>query len=205
MIRLFVGLELSAPIQEQLQLMRGGIEGARWQRDGQYHVTLAYIGEVPGNTLKEIESELSRIHFRPYELRLKGVGMFGNGKQRQTLWAGIEDEAPLQHLHDKIMNALARIDVEADSRRFKPHVMLARFKRGVQPLLDDWLAVNNMFSSPVQHVEHFSLFSSVSSKEGPNYAVEAQFGPGIESSAEIGSDGRFGLVEHSVPNPDKWL
>jgi len=178
MIRLFVGLELPPEIVEALGYARGGVEGARWQKDEQFHLTLAFIGDVPGSTLHLIENALAQIEFDPFELEFSGVNMFGTPRQPKSLWAGVRDEAPLSHLHEKILNALERIGVETDRRRYKPHATLARFSRGATARIADWLTVNSILKTPTQRVGYFSLFSSQLNSDGASYVVEARFGEG---------------------------
>lgn len=185
MVRLFVGLELAPDIKEALDFARGGVEGAHWQRDEQLHLTLAFIGEVPSSTVRQIEDELSAIAFDPFELSLEGVNMFGNTRQPKTLWAGVADEAPLHHLHEKVMNALERIGVEPDRRRYKPHVTLARFSRGTQARISDWLTANGVLKTPTQQVGYFSLFSSQRTDDGPCYLVESRFGQDVEADCNF--------------------
>jgi len=185
MIRLFVGLELSPLLLESLTLVRGGVEGAYWQRDDQLHLTLAFIGEVSRRDMNEIEAELSRIQLDPFDLTLSGVGMFGKSKHPKSLWAGVANEAPLKHLQAKVLKALERVGVETDRRRYKPHVTLARFSRGAQARIGDWLAMNGVFRSPSQRVSHFTLFSSELTRSGSFYSVESQFGSDWLSGPEV--------------------
>lgn len=185
MIRLFVGLELSPEQKEALTLARSGVEGARWQSDDQLHLTLAFIGEVPTGTVRQIEGALSAIELSSFDLSLEGIDMFGTTYQPKTLWAGVSDEAPLHHLHEKILNALERIDIETDRRRYKPHVTLARFPRGIQTDIEAWVTSNGTLKTPTQKVGYFSLFSSQRSSEGPSYLVESRFGEGVPQDADF--------------------
>lgn len=186
MIRLFVGLELSPSQRESLTYARGGVEGARWQRDDQLHLTLAFIGEVSHRNMREIEGELSRITFDPFDLTLTDVGMFGKFDMPKTLWAGVENKAPLMHLHEKVLTAIKRTGVRMDHRRYKPHVTLARFKRGAYARIATWLSVNGVLRSPAETVRHFTLFSSHLTSDGPVYQVEARFGQVLDE--DIASD-----------------
>jgi len=189
MIRLFVALELSPEIIEALGYARGGVEGARWQKDEQLHLTLAFIGEVPRSTLRRVEEALADIEFEPFDLTLAGVNMFGTPRQPKTLWAGVAEEAPLRHLHEKILNALERVGIETDRRRYKPHVTLARFSRGATARIADWLVANSVLNTPTQQVGYFSLFSSQLVSEGASYMVEARFGE------DVVMDDSFEVVE----------
>jgi 2'-5' RNA ligase len=184
MVRLFVGLEIPDTMRDALSDVRGGVEGAHWQRDDQLHLTLAFIGEVPKKAVHEIEGELSRISFAPFDFALKGVGLFGKPKQPKCLWASVEDKAPLVHLHEKIVNALARVDVEVERRKYKPHVTLARFRRGAQARVGDWLHYNENLWTPAETVQHFTLFSSQRTHDGSYYTVESRFGRSLEAEPE---------------------
>lgn len=175
MARLFVGLELDPLMIGDLADARGGVEGAHWQRDNQLHMTLAFIGDASRKTKREIEDTLARIRFEPFEMCLSGVGMFGKPKQPKVLWAGVEQKKPIAHLHEKIAAAMAQIDVEIDRRKFKPHVTLARFRRGAHARIGDWLTENERLLTQSMLVDRFVLFSSERTSEGSFYRHEAEF------------------------------
>lgn len=176
MVRLFVGLELSPLLKESLIYARGGVLGARWQRDDQLHLTLAFIGEVSRRQMFEIEDTLAGISVHPFELQLSGVGSFGKPGQPKSLWAGIADEKPVAHLHKKVLKAMEGLGLQMDRRRFKPHVTLARFAKGNHALIGDWMSENGDLKSPAVDIGGFTLFSSALTSEGSCYSVEARFG-----------------------------
>ena len=185
MYRLFVGLELTPAQLEALVYARGGVEGAHWQSDEQLHLTLAFIGDTTPRLMRSIEGELACVDFMPFELTLNTVDMFGMFDMPRALWAGVEDKEPLIHLHEKILNAIERTGKSMDRRRFKPHVTLARFKKGTYAQIGHWLASNSTLKSPTETVQHFTLFSSHLTMDGPVYTVEARFGvPSLEYTAE---------------------
>ncbi len=165
-----------------LDLSRGGVENAFWQRDDQLHLTLAFIGDVYCNERLEIEGTLSTVQFTPFDMRLLGVGMFGRQAgydgfaQPRALWAGVADKAPLANLHDKLNFALDRVGVRVEQRAFKPHVTLARFKKGTRARVRDWMGVNSALTTPSQTVGHFTLFSSELTASGSYYTPESRFG-----------------------------
>ena len=76
MIRLFVALALPAAIKAQLALLSGGIPGAKWVPPENYHLTLRFIGEVESWRAEEVDEALANIRARPFELSLRGVGLF---------------------------------------------------------------------------------------------------------------------------------
>lgn len=174
MVRLFAGLAIPREILPDIEAARGGVESAHWQRDDQLHLTLAFIGEVPRKTAREVEDALAGIYFDPFDLALQGVGVFGKPGQPKTLWLGVENRNPLIFLHEKIVNALDRIDVETERRKFKPHVTVARFRRRASARIGDWLTNNEVLHSRATSIDHFTLFSSERTSEGSFYRVESE-------------------------------
>ncbi len=181
MIRLFVGLELPTATRQALGLLRGGVDGARWQTDAQYHLTLRFIGEVEARRAGEIADALGSIRFTPFALDIEGLGIFGKVRKPRALWVGVRDPAPLKHLHEKIDQALVRVGIAPEERKYRPHVTLARF-RGRSGRLERYLVDHQDFVTPRISVDHFALFSSHLGHEGARYVVEARFGAsGVEA------------------------
>ena len=107
MIRLFVGLELPPVVRPALSFMQGGIPGARWTSESNYHLTLAFVGEVDEPVAAEIDEALSGIHAPAFELSLAGVGQFDRNGRTRVLWAGLRPNPALDHLQDKVHAALS--------------------------------------------------------------------------------------------------
>ena len=90
MPRLFTGLEIPGDVAFDLDLMRGGIAGARWIDRDSYHMTLRFIGDIDEGLAREIAYELEGVEARPFHLRLSGCGAFGGNRrlmfERRTGW-----------------------------------------------------------------------------------------------------------------------
>ena len=71
---------------------------------------------------------LSAVSFRPFELRLEGMGRFGN-----LWWAGMSDSAPLTAVVRRVRRALAENNIPFDKKRFTPHITLIRKAAGEMP------------------------------------------------------------------------
>src|SRR5208282_1129398 len=104
MLRLFVGIALPPEVKLSLSLLCAGVPGAKWVDPGNYHVTLRFIGEVDEGAASDLDDALARIRAPRFALALAGVGQFGN----RMLWAGVERNDALAHLHEKIDSAVAR-------------------------------------------------------------------------------------------------
>lgn len=174
MPRLFTGLELPADVAFDLDLMKGGIFGARWIDRDSFHITLRFIGDIDDGLAREIAYELEGVEARPFSLRLKGVGVFG-GNKPHSLFAGVEENAELrrlQSIHERICQVLG---LSAEGRKFTPHVTLARLKDPEPRVLHDFIASHNLYKSRVFEVPRFVLFSSRPSRGGGPYAVEESY------------------------------
>jgi len=172
MIRLFVGLRLPAPIRAQLLALGGGIPGARWQDDGQLHITLRFIGDVDERAAEDAALALSAVHWPPVEIAIEGVGTFDKRGRIHTVWAGIRPREALAGLHRKIDQALVRAGQEPERRAYLPHVTLARMNSPAEAA-DRFLEAHAGLASPAFTLDHFYLFESSLGHEGARYeAVE---------------------------------
>src|SRR5262249_1471270 len=128
MPRLFTGLEIPPDIAFELELMRGGVWGARWIDRESFHITLRFIGDIEDGLADEIADALDGVAARPFRIRLKGVGAFG-GLKPHALFVGVaaegEDLKRLQATHERICQMLG---LPAEQRKFTPHVTIARLK-----------------------------------------------------------------------------
>ncbi|HEY1617934.1 MAG TPA: RNA 2',3'-cyclic phosphodiesterase [Streptosporangiaceae bacterium] len=94
-MRLFVAIvpppAVTAELDGQLAGPRADWPALRWTRQPDWHVTLAFLGEVPEPVLPPLITRLERAARRhqPQELAVHGVGTFPGVARAQVLWAGI--------------------------------------------------------------------------------------------------------------------
>ncbi|MBV9783017.1 MAG: RNA 2',3'-cyclic phosphodiesterase [Acidisphaera sp.] len=177
-MRLFVALDLPWELRERLAGLSGGIPGARWVQPENYHLTLRFIGEVAPHRAEEIDLALAGLRARGFPLSLAGLGTFGrNGKSSRgsSLWVGVERNPALEHLQAKVEVALQRAGLDADRRRFAPHVTLARLDSIAEPRLASYIQAHNLFRADPVAIDHFTLFSSHRGKDQPSYIGEAEY------------------------------
>lgn len=175
MIRLFVALDLPEALKDQIAALSGGIPGVRWVPAANYHLTLRFIGEVEPWRADEVDEALAGIRARPFELSLRGMGIFEKSGRIQTLWVGVERTEALARLQTKVETALQRIGLEPERKRFAPHVSLAKTERAPPEKLMAFVQAHNLFRAPPVMVERFTLFSSRLGKEYPVYTPEVDY------------------------------
>ncbi len=171
MPRLFTALEIPRDAALSLSLLRGGLPGARWIDVENYHVTLRFIGDVEGRVADDIVNGLDRISRSGFDIRLSGVGAFGN-KKPHALWAGVAPSAELSALQAEIDRICLRNGASADARKFTPHVTIARLRNASPLEIASYLSGHGSFSSAPFRVGRFVLMSSRDSVGGGPYVVE---------------------------------
>ena len=191
-MRLFVALDLPRALRTRLSWMAGGLPGVRWVAPENYHVTLRFIGELPGHRADEVDQALAGLRAPGFTLQLAGVGTFEKAGRVNTLWVGVERNPQLDHLQTKVETALQRAGLERERRRFAPHVTLARMDGVPEAKVAAWVQGHNLFRSEPAAVGHFTLFSSRLGKEQAAYYPEVEYGL---SRAAISS----GLVAGPLP------
>ncbi len=175
MPRLFTGLEIPNEVAFTLSLKKGGLPGARWIDKDNYHITLRYVGEVDNRTANEVVSTLDRFtSFESFALRLDHLGSFGGNKPR-ALFAAAELNDTLNRLQAAQERALQQIGLQPDSRKFLPHVTLARLKSTTPGELARYLQESLRFEPLSFTVGRFVLFSSRESVGGGPYIVEQTY------------------------------
>src|SRR4029077_7525804 len=174
MLRVFVGIEFPPELKLRLSMLETGIAGAKWVDAGNFHLTLRFIGEVDEGVAADIDEALARVKARRFILQLAGTGTFGGGKPR-ALWVGVERNPELVALHDKIEQALIRIALEPEPRKFAPHVTLARLRDPALGQLGDFLAAHAQFRAAPVPVERFSLIARLPTKAGSIYEDQADY------------------------------
>jgi 2'-5' RNA ligase len=174
MIRLFTALSLPETVRTSVLRLQGGVRGARWQTDDQLHVTLRFIGDVDEAVFSDVDLALGAIQFGAFSVSLKGVGMFGD-KRPRTLWAGVNACEPLLRLESKVEMALQRVGLEAETRKYTPHVTVARLKEAPRAKVAEFLAIHSPFETAPFPMKAFHLYSSQLGQSGARYRIERTY------------------------------
>jgi len=172
--RLFVAIRPPEPVAEALLDTQEGISGARWQDADNLHITLRFIGEVDRHTAADIESALDSVDFSPFPLSIAGVGQFAGKHRPKAVWARIEPSPALDELQMRVEMACRRAGLEPVTRKFVPHITLARLNAGSGPI-DGWLAANGPLALGPWTADHFALFESDLTPNGAIYSELTRF------------------------------
>ena len=174
MPRLFTAIEIPAAIAQSLGMMRGGLPGARWIDPENYHLTVRFIGDIDDALARDIAGLLGRVRRGTFDLHLDGLSSFGGRKPRAVV-AAAAPVTPLIELQAEQERLLQRLGLEAEGRKYTPHVTLARLRDSSSRQVADYLAARGHYRSSTFQVSRFVLFSSRASVGGGPYVVEADY------------------------------
>lgn len=142
----------------------------RWASAEQFHLTLAFLGDVEERRLDDLVERLGRAAARrtAFETRIAGGGAFPNVGRARVLWAGLDlDEGSrttLDRLATGCRAAANRAGIVVDGQRFRPHVTLARI--GHQTEVSSWVQLLDTYAGPMWRVDRIALVASYLG-EGP--------------------------------------
>lgn len=185
MLRLFTAIELPDDVRDSLARLRQPLPGAKWVDRADLHLTLRFAGDIEPRAATEFASNLSLIDADVFELRLAGLGVFG-GAAPHTLWAGVEENAALEALHRQHERAARNAGLKPETRKFAPHVTLARFRGAGPDPVAKYLTRMGRYRSTPFFVERTVLLSSRPLLGGGPYGVEEAFA--LRGSFDDGSD-----------------
>jgi len=114
------------------------LDGLRWTDAANWHLTLAFLGQIDPARIASIESAMEEVAsaHAPMHLRTGGLGAFPSPGRGRVLWYGVAD--PAGGLGGLAREVQTELCVDTDGP-FRAHLTLARARR--QPLnLASWLA-----------------------------------------------------------------
>ncbi len=175
MARLFLGIPVPASIADQLVLLQGGLPGARWEPAEKLHLTLHFLGEVDGGTMRRLIDALTGVEAPSFPLFLHGVGYFPPRGPARSVWVGVRRSDALEDLHRRTGRVIERLGLSRDRRTFVPHVTLARLRKPDMDAVAAFVVRHATLDLGPFSVERFVLYRSVQGKRGSHYRFEAVF------------------------------
>ncbi|HEY0824221.1 MAG TPA: RNA 2',3'-cyclic phosphodiesterase [Ramlibacter sp.] len=131
-LRLFIGLWPPPPVHAALLAQADAWSwppSARRTHPERLHVTLHFLGEVAGERLRDLREGLA-VPAEAFELVLDRQEVWPGGIA--VLEAGVVPAA-LAGLHERLAQRLAALGLPTETRRYRPHVTLARKAMGARP------------------------------------------------------------------------
>jgi 2'-5' RNA ligase len=176
--RLFIAIRPPEPVRDRLVDAMEGIDGARWVDEDNLHLTLRFVGEVERPVANDLAAALGAIRAARFALAIDGVGHFDkrsrHGARPRALWARVPRSGPLDELRLKVERACEVAGLGRETRRFTPHVTLARLGPSVGEI-GGWLGrFGDLVAGPWE-VSEFILYESHLGHRGAFYEPVTAF------------------------------
>jgi RNA 2',3'-cyclic 3'-phosphodiesterase len=146
---------------------------ARWTREENLHLTVAFLGNIEEGIVPAIAERLGPLAERiaPARLVLAGVGGFPHSRPR-VLWLGVDAGGSwFVGLTKAVRAALGEgLGLELDRREPSAHATLARVERPERALLPE-LEAAFAGRAIASQADRLTLFSSVVGRGGPTYTA----------------------------------
>ncbi len=181
-MRTFISAGIPEEARERLasflsHLRAMDLEKLRWVQPEAMHLTLKFLGEIDQDKVRPVLLAMKESckGTSPLELSTGGLGCFPNRRSPQVVWLGLEgDMEALTELHAKLDGELHRTaDLPLENRPFRPHLTLARVRRGATEAerRQIWESIES--TPPPQtitwQVSQLSLVHSTLLPQGPQY------------------------------------
>jgi 2'-5' RNA ligase len=121
-----------------------------------------------------LSANLANIAFDPFPVDLSGLGTFG-GDDPRILYARVEPSEALANLARANETAARRAGLEPVSRKFTPHVTLARLQHPRIDPIARFLSRRGGFKTEPFLVTKFNLYSAKPLTGGGPYVIEQTF------------------------------
>ena len=184
-MRMFVALvppEEAVEHLDEFLAVRREAAPFRWAVPEQFHVTLAFLADVPDRRLDDLVERLTRAARRrtPVLTRFAGGGAFPDPARARVLWGGLElDETgrvEVARMATGARAAASRSGVDVGGQRFRPHVTLARLGRPTE--VTPWVRLLDGYAGPTWRTTEWTLVAShlgEGPRKRPRYEVIERF------------------------------
>jgi RNA 2',3'-cyclic 3'-phosphodiesterase len=169
-MRMFVGAVPPVAALEDLEeflSVRREAAPFRWTVPDQWHITLAFLADVPDRAYDDLVERLTRAARKrqPMRATIAGGGAFPNVGRAKVLWCGVELDTAgldggeeLRRLATGCRAAASKAGIEVAGERFKPHITIARTGHPVEAT--SWVRLLDTYRGPAYDVDEISLIAS---------------------------------------------
>lgn len=109
-----------------VETIRASTSGIRWVREGKFHLTLSFLGEVDESRLEEISAAVAEVARRhsPFSATVTGAGVFPDWRRIRVVWFGLRDSGALVQLGTDMTEMSAALGFR--QRPFRAHLTVGR-------------------------------------------------------------------------------
>ncbi|MDM8102603.1 MULTISPECIES: RNA 2',3'-cyclic phosphodiesterase [Oceanobacillus] len=127
----FIGIQVKPLLAEQLtewqKHFMQHLPFKQWTDKEDFHITLAFLGEVGEKSIETLRNELYSITaYTAFDLNRTSLGTFGNKHQPRVLWLGVENNPMLNRIQQQVVQICEIIGYKNEKRAYTPHITIAK-------------------------------------------------------------------------------
>ncbi len=133
-MRVFLAIAFPLHIQEdiiqEVTSVKQKFPDFKWVKKTSLHLTLKFLGNTEPTKIAEINSHLKNSFedILPFELICSKSGLFPNSQRPRVFYLGLQESSALSSCYEIIENKLTPLGFKKETRKFNPHITLARIK-----------------------------------------------------------------------------
>ncbi|WPU65087.1 RNA 2',3'-cyclic phosphodiesterase [Peredibacter starrii] len=166
-MRLFIGLELTESIKENLAHYIAKLPQGRkgWENPHDFHLTLLFIGETSEENVISILDRMKDVSFKPFSIQIGPIKFFN----RRVMYLSILPSEELLLLQKEVEELFPEY-VDPHGKSFIPHITVKRWQRYEYDELAEGLRLHPLEPIPLD-VNTISLFKSEKDQDNRKYHV----------------------------------
>ena len=181
-MRLFTAIPVTGTVQVALRDLVSGYRSrdwpVKWVSEPGLHLTVKFLGPVEPDRVAALEAALAGATAGTPRLpfALRELGAFPGFGRARVIWAGLESEAALELMVDRVERACAALGFPVEGHPFRPHVTLGRVREG-RHLSEAAIRALEGAQLPAADflADRLVLFESTPGPGGSVYATRATF------------------------------
>jgi len=125
-----IDIEVSSKIVEIENEIKKTAANVKLVKPGNIHLTLKFLGDTNEGLIDEIEKIMKESveGIEPFNIQLKGTGVFPNPNYIKVIWIGIQNGEQIIPIAQKIDEKISKLGFKKEKRMFSPHLTIGRVK-----------------------------------------------------------------------------
>jgi len=144
-MRLFIAVNLNDEVKNKILILQNQLRAqaskGTFTQPQNLHITLAFLGETPGERLDSLYALMAKLPPASFEAAFNRTGFFTHSR-KELWWIGMDNDSPghkqLEAIHARLAGLLLDAGFSVDTRPFNAHITLGREIKHSGPIILDY-------------------------------------------------------------------